>query len=305
MSRERLNKIVSKRQKRRVFEVTSSLPQQDQTRLRELQTMPYHDYLLTPEWQEKRKGALQRAEYKCQVCNASEQLHTHHRTYERRGRELPSDLTVLCEKCHSLYHQIQKPQEQIPTISLEMGIDAYTDVGFHSFNARIPGIREAFETSKEYAEDHKGQWFTLVGGIGTGKTHLVVSIARACIEKGEDVRFISVSDLLDTFGFVSEHPAYQQQLDEILRNTDLLILDDLGAHSPYHNQVNALHTMLLDCYLRGTSVVVTTQRKYFDRIDPITMKLIYRFYNPHVTPQISVVELTYATDYVARMLRER
>lgn len=116
-----------------------------------------------------------------------------------------------------------------------------------------------------------------------------------------------MSNLLDTFSFVSGHPAYQQQLDEILRNTDLLILDDLGAHSPYHNQVNTLHTMLLNCYFNGTSVVVTTQRKNFDRIDPNTMKMIeFRFNSPHAGTQISVVdriELTYATDYVARMLR--
>ncbi len=73
-------------------------------RERELRTMPYREYLVTPEWQERRKAALKRAGYKCQVCNRSRQLHTHHRTYERRGVELARDLIVLCDECHALYH---------------------------------------------------------------------------------------------------------------------------------------------------------------------------------------------------------
>lgn len=73
-------------------------------RARHLRVMPYREYLLTPEWQERRKAALKRAGYKCQVCNRSRQLHTHHRTYERRGAELARDLIVLCDECHALYH---------------------------------------------------------------------------------------------------------------------------------------------------------------------------------------------------------
>lgn len=71
---------------------------------RELAAMPYPDYLQTPEWQERRKIILKRAGYRCQVCNRDRSLHVHHRTYERRGVELPSDLTALCDDCHALYH---------------------------------------------------------------------------------------------------------------------------------------------------------------------------------------------------------
>lgn len=75
-----------------------------QRRENDLRTMSYKQYLLTPEWQERRKAALKRAGYKCQVCNRSRTLHVHHRTYERRGVELARDLVVLCDECHALYH---------------------------------------------------------------------------------------------------------------------------------------------------------------------------------------------------------
>ena len=77
---------------------------EDERRPHELRTMPYKQYLQTPEWQERRKAALRRAGYACQVCNRGRTLHVHHRTYERRGVELARDLIVLCDECHALYH---------------------------------------------------------------------------------------------------------------------------------------------------------------------------------------------------------
>lgn len=77
-----------------------------QARMHDLETMPYPKYLKTPEWQQRRYIALERAGYRCQVCNASNvQLNTHHRTYERRGHELDSDLITLCQDCHYIFHE--------------------------------------------------------------------------------------------------------------------------------------------------------------------------------------------------------
>lgn len=81
-----------------------SFPEVDEERGRHLAELPYPDYLLTPEWQERRRIILKRAGYRCQVCNRDRQLHVHHRTYERRGVELPGDLTALCDECHALFH---------------------------------------------------------------------------------------------------------------------------------------------------------------------------------------------------------
>ena len=74
------------------------------SRVEVLATMPYRDYLQTPEWQEVRRAALERAGYRCQVCNAATPLDVHHRTYERRGHEHPSDVIALCRTCHELFH---------------------------------------------------------------------------------------------------------------------------------------------------------------------------------------------------------
>jgi hypothetical protein len=76
-----------------------------QSRADVLRTMPYAAYRQTDWWQAKRREALEVAGNRCQVCNAAESLDVHHRTYERRGAELPGDLIVLCRQCHELFHR--------------------------------------------------------------------------------------------------------------------------------------------------------------------------------------------------------
>jgi hypothetical protein len=76
----------------------------------ELRAMPYEQYLKTPAWANKREQALERDGHRCRVCNTSEHLHVHHRTYTRRGNEDLNDLTTLCETCHESFHKRVKQE---------------------------------------------------------------------------------------------------------------------------------------------------------------------------------------------------
>ncbi len=63
-------------------------------------------YLRSEHWAATRLQALDAADYRCRVCNAEHGLDVHHRTYERLGAERPDDLTVLCRRCHSRFHDV-------------------------------------------------------------------------------------------------------------------------------------------------------------------------------------------------------
>lgn len=69
-----------------------------------LRTMDYKKYLQTPHWKCVRKEALQRSRFRCQLCNSSDRLQVHHRTYDRRGCEEPNDVITLCRPCHAKFH---------------------------------------------------------------------------------------------------------------------------------------------------------------------------------------------------------
>lgn len=69
---------------------------------------PYAAYMRSPIWAAKRKAALDRADNRCQVCNSDLLLQVHHRKYpEVLGTEDPMDLTVLCRRCHDLFHNVR------------------------------------------------------------------------------------------------------------------------------------------------------------------------------------------------------
>lgn len=62
-------------------------------------------YLKSDHWRRMRRLALEDADHRCAVCNATEHLDVHHRTYERLGNERLTDLLVLCRSCHDIFHQ--------------------------------------------------------------------------------------------------------------------------------------------------------------------------------------------------------
>lgn len=90
------------------------MPQREKknpSRIAQLRSMPYAEYLQTAEWKEKRDFVLGFACHRCQVCNSPKNLHVHHRTYERRGDEDLDDLIALCKTCHELYHRKSNAKE--------------------------------------------------------------------------------------------------------------------------------------------------------------------------------------------------
>ena len=93
-------------------------------------------------------------------------------------------------------------------------------------------LRVAYQSAMNFAEHPEG-WLVLMGQVGCGKTHLAASIANYRVEKGQQVFFVVMADLLDhlrsTFA-PDSHVNYDVLFDHI-KNAELLILDDLGAHS--------------------------------------------------------------------------
>jgi hypothetical protein len=72
--------------------------------IQRLKSLPYSEYLNTPHWRKVRDSILERDAGKCKLCNSDQQLHVHHRTYQRLGEEIPEDLITLCASCHRTFH---------------------------------------------------------------------------------------------------------------------------------------------------------------------------------------------------------
>jgi 5-methylcytosine-specific restriction endonuclease McrA len=76
----------------------------------------YNRYINSPTWKQKRAAALNRAQYRCEICGFSKwsrTLEVHHKTYERFQRELPGDLIVVCKECHVEQDKIRAEQSKM------------------------------------------------------------------------------------------------------------------------------------------------------------------------------------------------
>jgi hypothetical protein len=65
----------------------------------------YEEYMKSRAWALKRAECLSRWQGLCEHCGKAPATQAHHLTYERLGRELPSDLQPLCAPCHEEAHK--------------------------------------------------------------------------------------------------------------------------------------------------------------------------------------------------------
>lgn len=96
----------------------------------------------------------------------------------------------------------------------------------------------------------------MVGGTGTGKTHLAIAIAKQNIRNGKKARFFNVLDLVNQLE--------QEKLDnrggrlaEHMTRHDLVVLDELG-YLPFSKSGGQLLFHLISKLYERTSLIITT-----------------------------------------------
>jgi DNA replication protein DnaC len=96
----------------------------------------------------------------------------------------------------------------------------------------------------------------LIGGTGTGKSHLAIAIARACIRGGARGRFYTVVDLVNRLE--SEARAGRQgRLADYLTRLDFAVLDELG-YLPFAQTGGQLLFHLISRLYERSSIILTT-----------------------------------------------
>lgn len=96
----------------------------------------------------------------------------------------------------------------------------------------------------------------LVGGTGTGKTHLAIAIARNLIKKGMRGRYFNVVDLVNQLE-AEKLSGRGGKLAESMVRLDLVVLDELG-YLPFSKNGGQLLFHLISKLYERTSLIITT-----------------------------------------------
>lgn len=106
---------------------------------------------------------------------------------------------------------------------------------FEAFDTRVDLTGEtrqmflgALRAAREFANEPLG-WFVLIGGYGSGKTHLAAAMANQRAQTGKPVIFMTYQDLSELFRTSPNREAEERNSKslQLVKTIEFLVLDDL------------------------------------------------------------------------------
>ena len=171
---------------------------------------------------------------------------------------------------HAVKRQHEPPRVVGDLLKAEIAEKQARSIKYQLTSAKLPLAKdlpdfqfEGTPINEALAKDLAGGGFlaqqrnlVLIGGTGTGKTHLAIAITRTCIRAGARGRFYNVVDLVNRLE-TEARTGRQGRLADYLTRVDFVILDELG-YLPFAQAGGQLLFHLVSRLYERTSIIITT-----------------------------------------------
>ena len=167
---------------------------------------------------------------------------------------------------------------------IRLTFDNFQPEGLNNDPVRQPQYKYCYEEARAFA-DNPQRWLVITGWSGCGKTHLAAAIANHCIKEGRPVFWTIVPDFLDHLRatFSPNSDVTYDDLFERVKNTPLLVLDDLGTHSSTSWAEEKLFQVLNHRFNAQLPTVVTTMN-----LDDLDERLQTRLRSPGLSEELKL-----------------
>jgi DNA replication protein DnaC len=143
----------------------------------------------------------------------------------------------------------------------------------------------------------------LVGSSGTGKTHLAIALAVQACKLRHSVRFFTVSQLVEAL-IEARSERTLGRLRAILKNVDLLVLDELGFVPLPASGAELLFDVVSDRYEKG-SIVLTTNLPFEEWISVLASEALTHALLDRLTHHVHILEMNGKSYRLAQSLKAR
>jgi DNA replication protein DnaC len=117
-------------------------------------------------------------------------------------------------------------------------------------------VLDWMDNIKEHVD--AGDWLFMNGPVGTGKTGAAAIILKEVLLHDGSAFMLTQNELVD-YRFNSDHvPFGQYSLDEVVRDSNMLLLDDIGSSRNKEHIVELLEWVFTTRYNNDRSLIVTT-----------------------------------------------
>ena len=171
-----------------------------------------------------------------------------------------------------LYHQSELPPELREQTFDTFRVDLYPPE-FRSFMEQVVAECKAF--AARVASGQATENLVFRGGVGLGKTHLSSAIAHTVLRSARSVIYLTLPELLDRIRHYKFEAADPEALS-LLREVDLLILDDLGGEKVSEFSVQELFVLINYRIAHRLPMLVSTNLSWTDLEGAYTARIASR-----------------------------
>ena len=181
--------------------------------------------------------------------------------WERKDRE-----NAAKKESERLEAERKTKVEQIEKLFSDSGIKKrFANRTFANYKTETDMQKRAYNSAKKYADNFKkaaeaGDGLYIVGGNGTGKTHLAAAIALQLIGQGVPVIFKTSPDLFADVkkAFGERDGITEYDITRAYKTVDLLIIDDLGKERCSEWSMTTLYEIINDRYEDCKPTIIVT-----------------------------------------------